>query len=550
MAYIESQRAFGRNVVPIASQRQLSQSDGLQRTPPHNLDAEQQYLGALLLRNDVLQRTANVAPHHFFDPLHGAIFEVCSKLIQEGRIANPVTLKAHFDRSEPVGTLTVPQYLGKLAANAATTLNAIEYAGTIVEMARLRDIILICEDSLNAAYDVPVDFSSGEQLEEAMRRLAAVYESAAVSQSSDLEYAGEALLRDVASYVVKGVLPSKAVCILCAESTAGKTFFALHGAYCIAHGKPLLGKRTRQCAVLYVALEGQSGFSRRTMAATRFHGDPGPLFARLKTPICMGRSPAAERDTSRVIAAAKQLGGQAKADVGLIVIDTLARALAGDNENEAAAISAVMTQANRIALETGAAVLILHHPGKDSTRGMRGSSALKADADVVMRIEQEGEIRRVLLEKSKDGDDGQIGCFQLEQVVLGRDLDGDEISSCIVHETHSEMSARFAKRPVVGSTTAKALSELEELLIGDQFTLSSGHPRIPQGVQVVQKGAWRSACHAKSLSGAGTDEAEKKAFQRAVQDLEKGGWIGVYGDNVWMVRRDISASPRENKESH
>ena len=93
-----------------------------------------------------------------------------------------------------------------------------------------------------------------------------------------------------------------------------------------------------------------------------------------------------------------------------IVIDTLARALggAGDDENQAAAISAVVGQANTIAAATGAAIIISHHPGKDADRGMRGSYALSADFDVILKLERKADspVRHVLLEKAKDGEEG------------------------------------------------------------------------------------------------------------------------------------------------
>src|SRR5258708_37149745 len=70
------------------------------RTPPHNYEAEQGLLGALLVNNAAFERVGDfLKPEHFTDPVHGRIFEAIGKLIDRGHIANPVTLKAYFDQT-------------------------------------------------------------------------------------------------------------------------------------------------------------------------------------------------------------------------------------------------------------------------------------------------------------------------------------------------------------------------------------------------------------------------------------------------------------------
>ena len=114
-------------------------------------------------------------PNHFYDPLHQQIYETAAKLIASGKQANPITLKTFFETAEPIDAgLTVPQYLGRLAANAATIINARDYGRTIHDLATRRGLIVIGEDVVNAAYDSPVDFPPKEQIEEAETRLFAL----------------------------------------------------------------------------------------------------------------------------------------------------------------------------------------------------------------------------------------------------------------------------------------------------------------------------------------------------------------------------------------
>jgi len=69
------------------------------RSPPCNLEAEQGLLGAILVQNRAFERVSEfLRPEHFFDPLHGRIFEAAATLILRGQLANPVTLKSSFER--------------------------------------------------------------------------------------------------------------------------------------------------------------------------------------------------------------------------------------------------------------------------------------------------------------------------------------------------------------------------------------------------------------------------------------------------------------------
>src|SRR5436853_4839471 len=142
------------------------------RSAPHNIEAEQSLLGAILVNNDASYRVAVfLEPTHFFEPLHQTIFETASSLIRTGKFATPVTLKTFLPADTDLGGMTVGQYLARLAAEATTIINAADYGRAIYDLAVRRDLIGIGEDMVNVAYDAPVDFAPREQIEEAERRL-------------------------------------------------------------------------------------------------------------------------------------------------------------------------------------------------------------------------------------------------------------------------------------------------------------------------------------------------------------------------------------------
>jgi replicative DNA helicase len=154
------------------------------RAAPHNIEAEQALLGAILVNNEAHDRVcAFLESPHFFDPLHAQIYDTAAKLIASGKQATAITLRTFFENHEPIDQgLSVAQYLGRLAANATTVLNAKDYGQTIYDLATRRQLITIGEDMVNTAYDSPVDFPPKQQIETAEMQLYALAETGKFGQ--------------------------------------------------------------------------------------------------------------------------------------------------------------------------------------------------------------------------------------------------------------------------------------------------------------------------------------------------------------------------------
>src|SRR6266403_4693045 len=148
------------------------------RSAPHNIEAEQSLLGAILVNNDAFYRVSDfLEPKHFFEPIHQMIYETSGSLIRMGKVATPVTLKTFLPGDTDIGGMTVGQYLARLAAEATTIINAQDYGRTIYDMSLRRDLIRIGEDMVNVAFDAPVDFTPRTQIEDAERQLYELAES-------------------------------------------------------------------------------------------------------------------------------------------------------------------------------------------------------------------------------------------------------------------------------------------------------------------------------------------------------------------------------------
>ncbi len=114
--------------------------------PPSNIPLEQALLGAILVNNDAMDNLGTLSPEHFYDPVHGRIFEACQKLIDRGQKANPITLKTYFENDPQLDEVSGVAYFADLAASAVTIINAGRYAKEIQNLAIRRELIVVAAE--------------------------------------------------------------------------------------------------------------------------------------------------------------------------------------------------------------------------------------------------------------------------------------------------------------------------------------------------------------------------------------------------------------------
>jgi replicative DNA helicase len=136
------------------------------------MEAEQALLGAILINNEALDRVSNfLEPEHFYEPVHGQIYEIARALIRVGKVADTITLSTHLPGEVEIAGLTLNQYLARLAANATTIINSADYAKNIYDLFIRRSLISIGMDIVTAAYDAPVDFPPVKQIDEIEQKI-------------------------------------------------------------------------------------------------------------------------------------------------------------------------------------------------------------------------------------------------------------------------------------------------------------------------------------------------------------------------------------------
>jgi replicative DNA helicase len=142
------------------------------RTPPHNTEAEQALLAAILVNNAAYHRVSEfLHAEHFAEGVHGRIFAAIGKLIERGQIANPVTLKNLFDQDSALQEIGGGEYLARLARSVVTIINAEDYGRTIYDLHLRRSLITLGEDVVNEAFEHDLERDAVNQIENAERRL-------------------------------------------------------------------------------------------------------------------------------------------------------------------------------------------------------------------------------------------------------------------------------------------------------------------------------------------------------------------------------------------
>ena len=139
---------------------------------PHNIEAEQALLGALLVNNEIYDKVAAIVePVHFYDPVHRRIYDVAAQRIQKNALASPVTLKAFLADDPGLAELGGPAYLARLAGAAISIFAARDYAQMIYDLAIRRALIEIGEEIAGTAKSITVDNEPKAQIVEAEARL-------------------------------------------------------------------------------------------------------------------------------------------------------------------------------------------------------------------------------------------------------------------------------------------------------------------------------------------------------------------------------------------
>ncbi len=315
---------------------------------------------------------------------------------------------------------------------------------------------------------------------------------------------------------VRGVLPAAGLAGLYGPSASGKSFLALDMAAAIAEGARWFDCRTEAAPVVYVALEGEAGFRVRVAAWEAHRGRSLPKG------LHMVLQPFKLTDLRDVhdLAAVVPHGA-------VLFLDTLNRAAPTSDENSSKDMGEILEAAKHLQGLIGGLVVLVHHTGKDATRGLRGHSSLFAAMDAAVEVSRDGDRREWRVAKSKDGADGEVKPFRLQVELLGNDEHGDAVTSCVVVRDTAPSEVQRAKLPS-GGNQRLVLEALRPLFKSGQAG-KPGAPPLSLCIaldEAVAVGAARLTCP--------TDKRNSRA-REAITGLLSRGVLGLNEGWLWLA---------------
>lgn len=331
---------------------------------------------------------------------------------------------------------------------------------------------------------------------------------------------------------VEGLMTSTALSLIYGDSNSGKTFFIVDLGLHISLGKSWRGRYVDQGAVIYIAAEGGNGILNRVFAFKKhFKVIECAPFVVIPAPVSLFGE---ETDLHRLLQAIEAVRARSTFPIRLIIIDTLSRTMAGGDENSPADMTGFIRNVDQIRQATGVHVCLVHHTGKDKSKGARGHSSLRAavDTEIEVQKDQLSKITTATVTKQRDLPTGDTFDFVLEQVTLGSDRHCKPVTSCVVVPSEATAGANRGNRERRLPPSEQGALRMLKMALAEK-----GHP-MPSGPgdhpDVVADTVWREYCRGQRISQSDNPDSARRAFDRASTSLRNKGIVRYAEGYVWL----------------
>lgn len=319
---------------------------------------------------------------------------------------------------------------------------------------------------------------------------------------------------------IEGVLPAQGIACIYGPSGSGKSALEASMIHALSTGREWFGRAVTPCVVWSLVLEGRAGQRDRMLALEKHFGQRIPPTAKFSFSDFRLNAP---EDVAALVARIRKHGG---ADV--VFIDTLACAMAGGDENSSRDMGEVIAGAKALQHAIDGLVVLVHHTGKDASRGLRGHSSLNAALDACIEVKRHEDYRTFKLVKSRDSEDGVQGAFVLEKVEVRTDSKGRPVNSIVVVPTELPDKQERTNTPAHKNQSA-ALAALkahfEAQGADDEFGVVSLDREV--AVEVVKEVMDAGPRHRKLRAAEAIDGLVKAGYL-----VEVGGQLSLPDDNA------------------
>jgi hypothetical protein len=334
------------------------------------------------------------------------------------------------------------------------------------------------------------------------------------------------------SYLIKGWLGRGQMSVVYGPSNVGKSFFCLDMALCVSASIDWQGSKVKGGPVLYLATEGGNAFQSRCVALRKQYGITHAPLAVRPSPVDLLRP---EADLAGLIELCKQIEADMGEPLAMIVIDTLSRAMAGGDENGPTDMTSFIANADALRDVTGAHIMIVHHSGKDTAKGARGHSSLRAATDTEIELEVEGALRTATATKQRDLEPQEPFVFNLKVHELGKDEDGDAVTTCTIEQADPDDVADMNQKRPSGANQKVVVSAFKQLRgegIGGENPAGPGWPESGR-FWCIDEESLREFARGKMTSA-----NPSGAYTAAIKGLISSGYMVQNEGKIWISAKE------------
>jgi hypothetical protein len=350
---------------------------------------------------------------------------------------------------------------------------------------------------------------------------------------------------NVPAWLIDGLMPARGLACIVGPPKSGKSFLTSDMLFSVARSVPYAGRETIPGPVVYLTGEGVNGFKRRLVAMRRHHNAEGagtPFYMVDNVPD-LGSE---QTDLPRLLADLDAfIAERAPEGVRAIVLDTLARCMGEADENAARDMGRFVNRCSAIERHFECVVVVVHHVGKDPSRGSRGSNSLNGAADVTMIVEKTDSTSKVRVDEMKDGREGQEWTFRLVPYDLSATFQGScappsatsENSTCVVEilSEPGKAQPRATKKAAPPSGVAGDLLKIVRRAVDEAGTSATDSAAVPNNIRAVTRDDLKRFC----LTMAWQDEAEPRSWSAQLSNnlskLRERGLVGFDKKWLWLT---------------
>ena len=330
-------------------------------------------------------------------------------------------------------------------------------------------------------------------------------------------------------FLIDGLFPAGGLIVVYGPPKSGKTFLVLSACLHLAAGKDWFGHKVRGGCIVYIAGEGVGGLGNRLKAMRSHYQIPSNIpFYVIPRAINFTDTTAA----AYLVKLVRDTVGDEP--IAAVIVDTLARSMAGADENSAKEVGVVIAACDVVRDELACAVIPIHHQGKDETRGLRGTSAIRGAVDAAFRVTASG--RRLIL-KNEDQKDAEVadrhGVRHGRRGRLGPSARASLVPVLGLDNPRQPEQSRRDKRPK--GLSGLPLDILTDVLAGPQAAILPPLNGLPGNTMGISLDAFRREFYARNAATV-PDARSKKAFTRAVEALVEYRLVALRDDWIWKVK--------------